>query len=710
MGQGFSYQTQVAFAAVDDTGKLGTVVRTGNASGDGGTLTVVVPALARTGAVRVQGSDAAIPLQVVPALRAVGGTVATGNTIVVEGTGLSVNDLIVTVDGQGAGTFSVRTTVDGSEPYDPWHVAQQFLTLVVPAGVSMGQIRVATAGGGFTLGGTSITSVAAVAASGTPANTSLASANVGQTILLFVANLQVGDRVVFTTMDSAGNLSERTVDPVSLDNELAVGTLAVVVPDDATTGRVRLERETSGVVLQIVPVVSNAWLPYPGISYDGHVSLTLSGSGFAEGLTSVHVGGTAIDDTSRSTGTDVSGNGHLSVQLPADPPTGPISVTTVGGASAPYAIALTGIAGTATSGTPADPAVASANPGDTLTLSGTNLSTDTWVIFQTVDNGGTVAVHPNSVAADGTSATVTVPLDAATGDVRILGSAAAYRLQIVPVVTDVRVEYVDNDARTVQVVLSGLGFVDNAADSLYTFGTQSFGDAGPNVEVFGGGYGQPANSRVRLSLPLSSDVLGAITAATAGGTSAAFTRSLSSITSTALSGTPADPTQASANAGQAITLTGSGLSTSVAIIFGSIDYQGRPRFDAVNPSTAAADGTSAEVSLPYPANGITSVWLLGSASRLAVQIVPTVSSVSLNGGTIMIGGTGFVEGATTYAFPNGTVVDGSTSDSGWVGIDVDWGSSDHVSIASSLLTDGPGTGSLVVTTAGGSSEPADVSG
>jgi hypothetical protein len=195
-----------------------------------------------------------------------------------------------------------------------------------------------------------------------------------------------------------------------------------MVPGNATTGRVRLERESTGVVLQIVPVVSGIGLSFSG-SY-GDNGLTLSGSGFAEGITSVSLGDTTITDTGRYSGIDTS-TGSLSLRLPIDAPTGPISVTTVGGTSAAYAIAFTGIAGTATSGTPANVAVASANPGDTVTLSGTNLSANTWIIFRTTDNGGTTAVKPTSVAADGTSATVIVPLNARTGVVRVLGSAAA---------------------------------------------------------------------------------------------------------------------------------------------------------------------------------------------------------------------------------------------------------------------------------------------
>ena len=136
--------TLVQFQGLDDSGKLGTLTRTGTASNNGTTLTVEVPALARSGAVTVLGSNASADLQIVPTLRAVGGTVATGNTLVLEGTGLTPNDLQIQIDGQGVGSFTVRTVNDGPSSAYP---DQQLITLTVPAGVGAGVITVSTAGG-----------------------------------------------------------------------------------------------------------------------------------------------------------------------------------------------------------------------------------------------------------------------------------------------------------------------------------------------------------------------------------------------------------------------------------------------------------------------------------------------------------------------------------------------------------------------------------
>jgi len=189
---------------------------------------------------------------------------------------------------------------------------------------------------------------------------------------------------VFTTIDASGNLATETVEPVAVD--LAAGTITVLVPAAATTGGVRLERDTAGVILQVVPVVDAADLS-PAGSFSGGGWLTILGSGFAEGLTSVRMGDTTIADSGRFYGIDVYGgdvyggggndgglenqepsfpggglpgaqtNDRLSLRLPADPPAGPISVTTEGGTSAPLAIDLTGLTGTAPNGPPTDPGV-----------------------------------------------------------------------------------------------------------------------------------------------------------------------------------------------------------------------------------------------------------------------------------------------------------------------------------------------------------------
>lgn len=173
-GQGFTSSTLVQFLGLDDTGQLGTLTRTGTVSNNGTTLTVVVPALARTGPVTVLGSNTSIELQVVPTLRSLGGAVTEGNTIVLEGTGLTSNDLVISIDGRTVGSFSVRTVNDGpGQGSSTSYPDQQLLTLVVPAGISSGLITVSTAGGAATLrsGAATVSALPALAPAAEVGNT-----------------------------------------------------------------------------------------------------------------------------------------------------------------------------------------------------------------------------------------------------------------------------------------------------------------------------------------------------------------------------------------------------------------------------------------------------------------------------------------------------------------------------------------------------------
>ncbi|HRD86290.1 MAG TPA: hypothetical protein PLF63_14085, partial [Rubrivivax sp.] len=108
-------------------------------------------ALARTGLVRIQGSNASQMLQVVPTLRGAGGTVVAGNTLLIEGTGLVGAELVVQAGGRTIGDVTVRTLGDSSAydyyyylGYLPQSTNQQFLTIVLPAGVAGNTVTVST--------------------------------------------------------------------------------------------------------------------------------------------------------------------------------------------------------------------------------------------------------------------------------------------------------------------------------------------------------------------------------------------------------------------------------------------------------------------------------------------------------------------------------------------------------------------------------------
>ena len=91
----------------------------------------------------------------------------------------------------------------------------------------------------------------------------------------------------------------------------------------------------------------------------------------------------------------------------------------------PGATSLNAITTTAARGIPADPTIASANTGQTITITGENFDAATRVRFTTFNanapqSGLTESeVIPTSVAGDGLSLQAVVPVDAVTGPVRL---------------------------------------------------------------------------------------------------------------------------------------------------------------------------------------------------------------------------------------------------------------------------------------------------
>src|SRR5262249_36011480 len=149
-----------------------------------------------------------------------------------------------------------------------------------------------------------------------------------------------------------------------------------------------------------------------------------------------------------------------------------------------------------------------------------------------------------------------------------------------------------------------------------------------------------------------------------GGTSAPLILSLTGIVSTAASGTPSNAALPSANPGQAITLTGAGLSTSTGVIMTYTGSDGVVRTIFVTPSLAAADGTSATLIVPPYFNGVTTLSVLGSSATQTLQIVPTLTGYSINStNSLRLFGTGLQEGSAgntvTYTFAGGGVSDTS---------------------------------------------------
>jgi hypothetical protein len=428
----------------------------------------------------------------------------------------------------------------------------------------------------------------------------------------------------------------------------------------------------------------------------------------------VLAGNQRIDDLSRSVGISVNSATSLSLVVPNAMPSGPIRVATAGGTSAAFGLSITGITAAATSGVPANGAQLSANPGQVITLNGTGLDTSTDVVFRVTDTSGNFSdliVKPSTVIAGGTQAQVRVPPNAASGSLRVVGdlNGTDVALQILPVITDVQVQSVSADGSTAQVLISGLGFVEGG-NSEYRFGSTTMLDAGVNAGPSVGGrsdavLGFIVNGTVTITVPLSAAAFGAISVRTAGGVSASYSVSVASIVAVALSGTPADGTQASANAGQAVTLNGTGLSTATDVLLRYVDISATLQMVRLSPIAAAADGTSATLVIPAYANGAFTLQIFGSASQPLLQIVPTLSGFDVSGGLLRLYGSGLVEAAGRYAFTGARLEDNQANSGADVTYSANFGNQNGGVNFNTTALPSHGPGDVTVTTAGGTSAP-----
>ena len=142
--------------------------------------------------------------------------------------------------------------------------------------------------------------------------------------------------------------------------------------------------------LQIVPLLTG--VDVTSVNLNGSsAAITLDGAGFIEGDTVYQFGSVEVVDTEASAGPDVVGSlaarqcpRELTMPLSLDA-FGAISVTTAGGRSAPFMVGVSAITATALSGTPADPSVPSANPGQSITINGAELTISTDIVVRYAD-------------------------------------------------------------------------------------------------------------------------------------------------------------------------------------------------------------------------------------------------------------------------------------------------------------------------------------
>lgn len=525
----------VQFAATDSLGRPTTVTVRAVMDSQTGGFTVAVPLAARTGTVRVLGTEFSTTLQIVPVLRASVGQVVPGQVVLIEGTGLGQEGTTVTIDGQPATVAEVRRVGLGGNQ------ERELLAVLVPAGAQAGDVRVSTPGGVALLrsgqpvaaaDASHLSGTTAVATQGSARVAGAASANVNQLITLSGVALRADDQVVFSCLSAEGFAYEQTVTPTLVD--VATGRITVRVPVDATTGRVRLARDTVGLVLQIVPTVSTLASGSAG-------EMVVVGSGFAEGAVTVSIGGKefmdngldrfGLDVTNRRVTGGISTNSGITMSLGSGVPAGAIVVRTDGGSSAPLVRSATTLVGTASSGTPRNPTLASAAPGQAVTVQGSGLDINTSMVFQVIDAQGVrreQVVRANNAAPSGNSAEFIVPDGAITGTVHVLGDASGQRfaLQVVPQVLSAQVLFIAPDGKSATVLIQGLGFVEGN-DTEYRAGGAPVFDAGsrtgPDVVVRETSNGIVNNGQVTVTVPVRNGVVGDITVVTAGGASAPVT-------------------------------------------------------------------------------------------------------------------------------------------------------------------------------------------
>ena len=636
VGRGFTSSTLVQFDGSDDAGADGLLTRTGTPSSGGTRLTVTVPALAKTGEVRVLGdrNSTVAQLQIVPILRAVGGDVTSGNTVLLEGTGLVENDLTLSIDGQNVATPDVETIFDRSRD-------QQVIVLTVPGGVSDGEINVTTSGGSYTLA-TAITLNA------------LADVVTGETA--GGAGDITGNTLGTALAVNLPSRSSVTIDPfinTALDVDLYqfsfnAGDLLQIDVQGTGAGTGNL----GDSYLRVFDSAGNALAAddSSGPSSDSRLKFRVP----TDGTYYLGVSG----DANRTYDPNVSGSGTNGA-------TGSYQLVVQRGREGDSR--LSSITSALGSGTARQATVAAANIGQTITLTGTGLRGDDQVVFTRNNSAGnmtTMVVNPTSVASDGTSLDVVVPREAVSGIVRIARDNGGIFLQVVPTLVDID-QGVNDIYHEGGLRIRGTAFVEGA--TTIQFGGQSFTDIstdGTALNVFAGYVHE--NDALDVTVPNEAD-FGPIVVSTLGGSSEAFGLTFDGIINVAGSGTPADPGEASANPGENITLTGSGFDNSTDIVFVTSNSAGTRRERIVRPTAVAPDGTSLEVTVPVDA--VTAeIGIVGDQNntRALLQIVPTLSNVnftSYNGSStssVQLRGTGFIEGDGVYTFGTTNLVDPDT--------------------------------------------------
>ena len=387
------------------------------------------------------------------------------------------------------------------------------VTVTIPDGVVAGELIVATDGGtssGFPILG--MFGLVGSAAEGVALDAVMPSANTGQIITVTGDGLTADILAEFTAIDDTETLT--TVDAPLFNIEQSGTQASVAVPEAAVTGSVRLkptggEPYPGSAYLQVVPTLSNLVVPAGRLLQPG-VSVTILGTGFRPSETTVVFTGAspAVPDTLART--------LLTVTVPDGIVAGDVRVETDGGSS--RSLPLPGeftLTGNADAGEPANTTEPSANIGQSVVVTGQNLSTELVLVLPAVDDNGnsqTVEVSLTDVSADGTRAAVTVPPGTATGTARLTHPDGApldvsRYLQVVPMLSEIQLPFGQQVIPGMELTLIGSGFVEGST-------AVDFQGAGqvPAADVFNDGY------QLTVTVP-EGVATGPVTVVTPGGVS-----------------------------------------------------------------------------------------------------------------------------------------------------------------------------------------------
>ena len=547
-----------------------------------------------------------------------------GTTVHVTGT----TTLTVSTPSHGPGTVTVTVTTPGGTSgtehytYDP---VPTLSTVTPSAGKLVGGTVVTLTGTGFRTGATSVTFGA-----GNHGTT----VHVTGTTTLTVSTPSHGPGTVTVTVTTPGGTSgseHYTYDPIP--------TLSTVTP---SAGKVA-----------------------------GGTVVTLTGSGFRTGATSVTFGAGHHGTTVHVTGTTT-----LTVTTPNHAAgTVTVTVTTPGGTSGGVHYTYDPIPTLST----VTPSAGKLVGGTVITLTGSGFRTGaTAVTFGAGNHGTTVHVGGTGTltvkAPSHSSGTVTVTVTTPGGT----SGAKHYAYDPIPTLSTVTPTAGRLVGGTV-ITLTGTGFRTGA--TTVTFGA---GNHGNTVHVIG-------TTSLTVKAPSHGAGIVTVTVTTPGGTSGAkhYTYSLPP-TLTAIT-----PTAGKVAGGTVVTLTGTNYLTGTPVVtFGAgnhgttIHVIGTTSLTVKTPSH-----TAATVTVTVTTSGGTS-----GAVHYTYDPVPTLSSITpsagqLSGGTVItLTGTGFRAGSTTVTFGAGN-----------------HGTTVHVSATGTLTVKAPahavGTVTVTVTTPGGTSGP-----